>query len=226
MADAPEPREMPTVESSVDRWSQRMSTSALEALRYTRFVTWMRRALPVAAAAILGVVIAYAVFPRNSDRVSLSYQKTANVEGDLAMTKPRLSGTDANGNPFVITADSAVQHGKNSHIVSLTGVDADLQYGGDRWANANAGMGVVDLDAGTLHLNGGISLFTDSGYELHTQSAFADLKKNILQGNERVSGHGPLGLVTADSFYIDRNTRHVTLQGHVHMKMYPGKVKR
>ena len=210
----------------VDRWAHQVRTTTLQALRYTRFVALMRRALPLAAAAILGVVVAYALFPHHSDRVSLSYQKVGSLEGDLAMKKPRLSGADAKGNPFVITADAAIQQGKNSHRVSLTNVDADLQYDGAKWANASAGSGFADLNAGTLRLNGGISLFTDSGYELHTQTAFADLKKNTFAGQENVNGHGPLGSIRADSFLVDRNTQHVTLDGHVRMRMYPKKVKR
>lgn len=209
-----------------ERWAGRMRATAVDALRYTRFVTLMRRTLPVAAVAVIGVVVAYAVFPGSSERVSLSYRRADAVEGDLAMQKPRLSGVDAKGSPYVITADQASQQGRNSRRVSLVRVDADLQYGGEKWANASAGNGFVDLDAHTLHLGGGIALYTDGGYELHTDSAFADLKRNLIEGQAKVSGHGPLGAIRADSFYIDRGKGRVSLRGHVKGMLIPKKVKR
>ncbi len=204
---------------------RRARTTAVEALRYTKFVNLMRRALPLAAVAILALVALYAFVPRNSERFSLSYQKTGTIAGDLTMKKPRLSGTDAKGNPYLITADLAVQDKKNAHRATLINVDADLQYGSARWASARAGKGVVDLDAKTLELADDIAIYTDSGYELHTRSAHADLASNVVSGREKVEGQGPIGWMRADSFRIDRNRRHVTLQGNVRMKLYPKKVK-
>jgi lipopolysaccharide export system protein LptC len=221
MAANGEPEKPPAAASQ----PRRARTTTVEALRYTKFVTLMRRALPLAAVAILALVALYAFFPRHSERYSLSYQKTGVVVGDLAMKKPRLSGTDDKGNPYLITADLAVQDKKNAHRATLINVAADLQYGGNRWASASAGKGVVDLDAKTLELADAISIYTDSGYELHTRSAYADLASSVISGREKVEGHGPLGSMTADSFRIDRNRRHVTLQGNVRMKLYPKKVK-
>jgi len=209
-----------------DRWTRQKRMTALQALRYTRFVTWMRRVLPVAVLAIFAIVLTYALYPRTPERISMSYRQVEGLSGDLTMKKPRLSGTDAKGNPYLITADSAIQEGKNSRKVTLETVDADLQYNGARWANASAGKGFIDLDAKWLNVSKGVSLYTDSGYELHTASAMADLDKNTITGRERVVGQGPMGSFVADSFHIDRNKQHVTLNGHVHMKMYPKKVKR
>ena len=76
-------------------WAARTRSTALDALRYARFVAVMKRALPVAAVAILGSVVAYSVIPRHQDRTSLIYQRTGTLKNDLAMTRPRLSGTDA-----------------------------------------------------------------------------------------------------------------------------------
>ena len=208
-------------------WTARTRSTALQALRYSRFVGVMKRTLPIGAAAIMAAVIAYSVVPRNSqDRFSLLNQRMGNLRNDLAMTKPRLSGTDARGNPFVVTAEAAIQDPANRRRATLKQVQADMQFDGERWLNASADTGLFDMDAGTLKLNGGIALYTDSGYELHTPSADADLKKNIFQGHEKVAGHGPLGLLSADRFQIDRLKRQLKLNGHVHMIMYPNKARR
>jgi lipopolysaccharide export system protein LptC len=215
-----------TGEHPLRDWTQRARSTALETLRYTRFVRLMKGMLPIAAAAVVASVVAYSVAPRHSDRVSLTYQRMGRLRNDLAMIKPRLTGADAKGNPFTITAEAAIQDSPGSHRATLDKVDADLQLDGQRWLNASAQAGFFDMDAGTLKLNGGISLYTDSGYEIHTKSADVDIKKTLISGADKVNGHGPPGSFSADRFQIDRQKKHVKLSGHVHMVMIPTKVKR
>ncbi len=204
-------------------WTDRTRSTAMQALRYTRFVAFMKRTLPLAAAVIVAAVVAYSVVPRHPEGVSLGYQRMGKLRNDLAMLKPRLTGTDSKGNPFVITADAAIQDPVNRHRATLKQVEADLQLDKQQWLNASAKAGFFDMDAGTLKLNGDIAVYTDSGYELHTQSADVDLKKNIFQGTDAVTGHGPLGWLRADRFWIDRLNKHMKLRGHVHMVMHPKK---
>ena len=206
-------------------WAARTRNTALDALRYTRFVTVMKGALP-AAAEILVLAIIYYLIPHHKEGVSLTYERLGSIRNDLAMTKPRLTGTDDDGNPFTVTASAAIQDPKHPHRAELQNVQADMQFNGTNWMNASAGNGFFDMDAGTLKLTGGISLFTDSGYELHTDSADVDIKKNVFSGDHKVTGQGPLGSLSADSFHIDRLNKRMNLDGHVRMKMYPKKVKR
>ncbi len=101
----------------------------------------------------------------------MTFERVGEVANDLAMVKPRLSGSDAKGNPFVVTADRAIQQGRNSRRAKLENVDADMTLDKNRWLNATASSGLFDADAKTLMLDGGISVFSDNGYELHTRSA-------------------------------------------------------
>ena len=114
-------------------WSARARTSALEALRYTQFVGIMKRALPVAAFAVISAVLAFFFLARQPAKVSMGYERLGHVENDLAMIKPRLTGQDAKGNPFVITADQAVQDAKNPKRASLTKIEADMTLDKNGW---------------------------------------------------------------------------------------------
>jgi lipopolysaccharide export system protein LptC len=198
-------------------WSARARTTALEALRYTQFVGVMKRALPVAAFAVISAVLAYFFLARQPAKVSMDYERLGHVENDLAMVKPRLTGQDAKGNPFVITADAAIQDAKNPKRAQLRKVEADLSLDKKGWVNADAASGVVDMQAGSLVLNGGINVFSDEGYELHTASASVDLSNGVVHGREEVAGQGPMGKFRADQFQFDRNSRILTLDGHVQM---------
>lgn len=196
-------------------WSARPRGTMIDAERYSRFVTLMKRALPIAALVLLAVVAIYAFQPRQQDRVAMTFERVGEVSNDLAMIKPRLSGTDAKGNPFVITADRAIQQGRNSRKARLINVDADITLDNERWLNATAADGLFDADARTLVLNGGISVFSDNGYELHTQSAHFDLKRGVARGQQTVTGQGPLGAIRADSFEVDKTTQQIRLRGNV-----------
>jgi len=200
-------------------WSARARSSAMDALRYTQFVSVMKRALPVAAFAVISAVVAFFFVARQPARVTMGYERLGHVENDLTMVKPRLTGQDAKGNPFVITADAAIQDANNSKRARLTRVEADLSLDRQGWINANAASGVVDMKAGSLELGGGINVFSGDGYELHTQSASVDLNKGVVHGRQEVTGQGPLGALRADQFQFERDSKTLTMSGHVRMTL-------
>src|ERR1051326_1453212 len=71
-------------------WTARTRDTAFHALRYSRFVGVMKRALPIAAGALIAVVLIFALLPRQTDKVSFAYERMGRIENDLAMLKPRL----------------------------------------------------------------------------------------------------------------------------------------
>src|SRR5690348_890847 len=201
-------------------WSARVRETALDAHQYARFVALMKRALPLAASVIIAAVLIFAFIPRQSDKITMAYQQLGRIDNDLAMIKPRLSGTDARGNPFVVTADVAVQDAQNTRRARLKNIEADMSMDRQRWFNASAATGLYDMDASSLVLAGGISVYSDSGYELHTKSGHVDLKSGVVRGQSEVTGQGPLGDFRADRFELRRTSRHILLDGNVRMTMY------
>ncbi|HEU0162850.1 MAG TPA: LPS export ABC transporter periplasmic protein LptC [Rhizomicrobium sp.] len=198
-------------------WSARIRTTALEAHRYSRFVVVMKKVLSLGAFLIIAAVLAFFFIARQPRPLQFSYETMGRVENDLAMIKPRLTGADDKGHPFVITADQAVQDAKNTKKATLTNIEADLALDAQNWLNARARTGMVDMSAGKLEMGGGISVFTDTGYELHTKAAAMDLKKSVVHGHDPVTGQGPDGTLRADRFHADRATNILTLSGNVRM---------
>ena len=204
-------------------WSARVRTTAMEALRYSRFVTLMKRLLSLGAFLTIAAVLAFFFVQRMPRQLQMSYERLGRVENDLTMVKPRLAGADVKGNPFVITADSAVQDAHNPKKASLKNLEADLTLDKQNWVNARAHAGMVDMNTGALELRGGIDVFTATGYELHSNSASANLKQSVIHGHEPVTGQGPQGSLRADEFHADRATNLLTLSGHVQMTLLGAK---
>jgi len=197
-------------------WTARARGTALDALRYSQFVALMKRALPLAAAVVLAAVLVYSFLPRPTDRITLTAQRMGTIDNDLAMIKPKLTGADNDGNPFVITADVAVQDPKNVHRARMQKIEADMSMKDGRWLNATAQRGVVDMDSGMLKLDGGIAMYSDEGYELHTARLDAEMRKGLFHGPGTVTGHGPFGALRADRFEYDRSRAALQLIGNVH----------
>ena len=104
-------------------WSARARSTAFDARRYTKFVTRMKRVLSLSAFAVIFTVLAFFFVARAPRQTQISYEKMGTLENDLAMVSPRLSGVDAEGNPFVITAKMAVQDAKNPKRATLDTMD-------------------------------------------------------------------------------------------------------
>jgi lipopolysaccharide export system protein LptC len=152
--------------------------------------------------------------------LQMSYEQLGRIKNDLTMVKPRLTGVDSKGSPFVITADTAVQDAHNVKKASLQNMEADLTLDKHNWLNARARYGMIDMASGQLELTGGIDVFTATGYELHSHSASANLKQSVIHGHEPVTGQGPQGTLRADEFHADRATDILTLTGHVQMTLF------
>jgi len=198
-------------------WTARARGTAMDAIRYSQFVGLMKRALPIAAAAILAAVVVYSLLPRQAEKISITAERMGTIDNDLAMVKPRLTGVDNQGNPFVITAEVAVQDPKHVHRGRMKGIEADTNTQDGHWMNATATDGFFDMDSGLLKLRGGVSVYSDNGDELHTASVDIDMKKGLFHGPGVVTGHGPFGTLRADSFDADRTKQLLHLVGHVQM---------
>jgi lipopolysaccharide export system protein LptC len=213
-------RERPRID-----WTARTRGTILDAERYSQFVGVMKRLLPTAAAIVVMSVVVYTLIPRPADRgIKIEYTSMGQIDNDLAMMKPKLTGMDDKGNPFVITADKAIQDGRNARRARLLKVQADMNLDSQRWLSAMAENGFVDADTGKLSLGGGISVFSDSGYELHTDSMHVDLNTGQLAGDHAVTGQGPMGALRADRFTVDRRHQQIHLYGNVQTTIAAGKI--
>ena len=201
-------------------WGAAPRSTLSSAARYSQFVRFMKRFLPLVATAVAAAVIAYALQPRDQHNVAMTFERMGTIEDDLAMINPRLTGTDENGLPFVITAASAVQDKTDPQRARLKSLQADLTLKDGAWITISAGEGVFDGRGRTVVLAGGINVFSDLGYEVHTERARVDLSASIVTGDAAVSAQGPMGTLTAEGFEIRHEVREVRFTGGVKMVLY------
>jgi len=188
-----------------------------QARRYSTFVRFMKRVLPLAALVLAVAILAYAVRPREGGQLAMTFERMGTIENDLAMINPRLTGTDNNGLPFVVTASSAVQLGPTVERVRLENVSADFVLSDGTEMNVIAAEGVIDNQTQTLDIYGGIRLSTGNGYTAQTESARAELQRGIVHGEAPVEAEGAIGSLTAQGFTFERSSGMLRFIGEVHM---------
>jgi len=187
----------------------------------------MRIALPLVAGAIIAMVIAWPEFGEKRSGFKLGMSKiTVNDSGGQTIVNPRFTGTDRARRPYTVTADAATQDQKASSQVRLAFPKADLTLADGAWVAVSAADGRYDRKAGTLTLSGGVDLFHDRGYELHTPSARVSLAEGAAEGAQPVRGQGPFGTLQAQGFRMVDKGRRLLLSGKSRLVLLPAAGRR
>ena len=79
------------------------------------------------------------------------------------------------------------------------------------------------IDTDRMVLGGPVKMTTTTGYALQTSALSLDLKARRAFGDGGVTGQLTTGPFSADSISADLEARTVTLDGHVHLTMTPGR---
>lgn len=204
---------------------RRWSAIALrrEAARHARLVALLKIGLPLAA---LGLVVILVTWPYVTARVNSGLRLTfadidETAEGTITMSNARYLGTDREGQPFTITADSAAQNPDDPDRIALQRLAADITLNDGAWLALTADHGLYRQESRVLELDGAVSLYVDSGYELRTESARLDLAAKIASGDTPVEGQGPLGHLRAEGFRVTEGGERLRFLGPVRLTLYP-----
>ncbi|MBT3395709.1 MAG: LPS export ABC transporter periplasmic protein LptC [Alphaproteobacteria bacterium] len=187
----------------------------------------MKFVLPLAAVALIALMIGWPGVDGDGDGFRLSIADLApDADGNLGITRARFAGTDRFDQPFLVTAEHAIQdatQGANGFdVFALETLQADLTMANGTWITISAATGQFERSARILDLVGPISVYTDVGYEIHADQARLDLRQGTVISDGPVQGHGPLGAISASNgvaFSSDTGT--LTFTGQVRVTINP-----
>jgi lipopolysaccharide export system protein LptC len=137
------------------------------AARHSRFVRWMRRAIPAAIVVVAAVIVIatffnpfrlIGVFPIDIGKVSLSGTK-------ITMEAPRLAGFTSDSRPYELTARAAAQDLTKPELLELKGINAKVELNDGQRVQIKAINGLFDTKSEILKLRDEIILTTTTGYE-------------------------------------------------------------
>jgi len=196
--------------------------ATLGSSRYSSFVNAMKVVLPAVALGIILLVVAWPQFRAQKEGFHLGIANLSrNDVENLRMVHPRYQGLDKRGEPFTVTALTAIKRKPTSDVVELDTPQADITLNRGNWVTLKADFGAYREQDQQLDLIGKVSLYQDEGYEFHTLSARIDMANNTATGDDPVQGQGPFGDVTSQGFRILDKGARVIFTGKAHLTLRP-----
>ena len=87
--------------------------------------------------------------------------------------------------------------------------------GTPQWTKVTAARGVYREDSHMLDLRGQVTLDDYKGNHLNTEHAVVATLKNNIDGDTRITGHGPMGSIDAQSYSLRDGGAYLLFQGRV-----------
>jgi len=170
---------------------------------YSLFVWVLKLALPLAALAIVGILIMRLTTgnPQQQNMAALPpAEKT--TPGQIELVQAKYEGVDEQGRPYTVTADKATRAVNAPDTVLFVNPIADITLADKTWLAAKAKTGTFDHKTDTLDLKDDVAIFHDSGYEMHTQAIRIDLKQKTASTDQPVQAQGPVGTIAAQNVSV------------------------
>ncbi|MDF2233437.1 LPS export ABC transporter periplasmic protein LptC [Albimonas sp. CAU 1670] len=171
---------------------------------YSRLVRRLKIGLPLLALALLSAIF---LLPGRDDLdLGLIYSSADLIQlGEgLSVSNPRIEGSTAQGEPFVVEAERATPDGPDPKLVELDAVRAAFTQAEGRRITVAAAHGSLRPKDQLLALDGAVTMTTSDGYEVTTDRIEANLKAGEASAPGPVSARGPAGSIESGSFRARR----------------------
>jgi lipopolysaccharide export system protein LptC len=189
-----------------------------QAVRHSRRVRRLKILLPLAALVVsllfVAVSIVRSFLPDNIE------VKGATIEnGQIVMEKPAISGRNADGIFYSMTAARALQSIVSPNIMTLENIAAQMPVNDQLIAKVNAKGGIYDRSANTLDMTQPFSLHLSSGLVANFRSAKLDVKNGTMSSNDMVSITASRATVVAQSINIEDKGQTIVFDGRVQVNL-------
>ncbi|HYD18217.1 MAG TPA: LPS export ABC transporter periplasmic protein LptC [Patescibacteria group bacterium] len=192
---------------------------------YSWFVRISKITLPLVALGIMGLV--FIRLSQDSQEIQLADLPTKEntKPGQIELKGARYEGMDAKGRKYTLTADKAIRNMLSDEAVLLENPRADVMLEGGNWVAVHAKNGDYDNKAGKLSLSGGVTVYHDSGYEMHLANIAVDMETRHAVTTEPVTAQGPAGELKAQNMDVVNEGELVVFGGPVFLTLYGMKAK-
>lgn len=188
------------------------------ALKHSRRVKRLKVLLPVGAVVVTLAFVAVSVV-RSFLPDNLEIGGATIEDGQIVMEKPAISGRNADGIAYSMTAARALQSITSPNIMRLQDITAQVPVNDQLLARVRAKGGIYDRTADTLDMTEPFSLNLSNGLVANFSSAKLDVKKGTLISDKMVSIAAPRATVVAQSINIEDKGQTIVFTGGVQVDM-------
>ena len=180
----------------------------------------LRVALPVAIGVLAAFVVVLPLYAGGDVSFLLDKNKVEVARERLRVQQASYRGEDGRGQPFALTAGSAVQRSATEPVVELDRLSARIGLS-DGPATVVAGKGRYDMDSQQVKIDGPLRFDGSGGYRLDTRDATVDLKTRRLTSGGAVTGAVPQGTFSGDRMTADLDRHIVRIDGNARLRIVP-----
>lgn len=214
----------PDARRTASTFARRGAPDFARAHRHSRFVRFVKRALPVTLFVALVVLIALPIARQLTAVIELPFEVGAmHLSGTrLTMEVPKLSGFTDDGRAYRVNASTASQDLTNPDVLDLTDVDARMELANKNWASVKSPEGSVDTKRQVIWLRNGVDLASGSGYAGRLKDAEVDTKAGSVVTNNPVVLTYKDGKLVADRMTVTERGNRAFFEGHVQLDFRMG----
>ncbi|MEP0068630.1 LPS export ABC transporter periplasmic protein LptC [Pyruvatibacter sp.] len=191
---------------------QRKQANAASAKAYSRFVSAMKLGLALTAAILIVALLLLSGTFDGPDELDITFSEVTSRTDDLRMVSPRISDIDDEGQPYTITATSAVQDADNPGLIHLDNVQGDLiSATQSSWTSVTSEGGLLNTDEEWIDLEKDVMLFTDGGFQFQGDIVRIDLASGDISSDTPVFAQGPDGTAEGGGLRVTESGNTITL---------------
>lgn len=202
---------------------QRGADTFVRAQRHSRRVRALKFLLPgLAVAGIAGFLgWSYLAVPGVETIEGVDARDTAIKDGKLVMANPKLDGFTRENLPYSMTAVRAIQDMKQTGVIALEQIDANLPVTAKNTAKVIAKTGVYDNAKNTLVIDSPVKVTTTDGMVANLMSANVDIGGGSMSTADPVEITLDRSRITADSMAISENGKVFVFEKRVRVDIEP-----
>lgn len=191
------------------------------AKRHSKNVRVLKVALPLVS---LSILIAYGLAMIDVSRLEEHLPKinvTDILPENLTMDNPSYEGFGKDGSSYNVHAKTAQQDLKNTSLVKLNEITAELTETDKSKTVLVAGRGLFNHTANVLELENGIDIKAQSGLKAKLSRATLLAKEGLVTSKEPVLVEFPGGAVTANTMTMRHKAKEVAFAENVKARLQP-----
>tara|TARA_B110000977_G_scaffold196610_1_gene277321 strand:- start:1388 stop:1987 length:600 start_codon:yes stop_codon:yes gene_type:complete len=170
--------------------------------RYSRMVSLLKVAFPLAALALLSTLFLLAHVMDTDTAIPFADVEIQERLRDQQITGPFFSGTTETGDQMSFSAEKLITLQGNDGTNRAEDVKATLQTAQGATFQLQADVAELDIAGNSANLSGSVSMATSTGYRVNTDQLTSNISTLDVTTPETVEATGPLGSFTAGNMRI------------------------
>ncbi len=193
-----------------------------DAVRHSRLVALLRRFIPIVLGATVMLTGLWLWFDplKALNELPVTVGKLTISGSKLKMEAPKLTGFSKDGQPYSVTAESALQDLKKPSEIELSNIVGHFDLS-NRSTVLNAASGIYDAKADQMHVFGGIDFRSDDGQGGRLNDATIETKKGHLMTDHPVDLYFREGTLRGDRMEVFDHGKVIVFEGDVRMMLHP-----